>query len=179
MIKNFIYFFAIILFATSCNSKVERQKKTCISNELQQCIKDYIKENEYKIAIYDGETNELIDDIYYSLLFFNINSAEYFTIWESYVPASRPVFSVESPKLDTNFLYYNVEERNVYVINYTGDSNNLLFSYCAENIQLGKEKQRDNDFPIYDGSNYPATYKYYKKKDKIVIEKLDTVILEW
>lgn len=178
MKKKFLLLFLVFVISFSCigNSKDENKKEICISNELMQCIKNYIKENEYKIAVYD-EDDKLMNEIYYSLLFFNDDSTKYFTIWESYLPPDD--FFENNPLLDTNYLYYNIEKKDVFIINNTGIKSNILFFYCEENIRLGKEKNNIemNNIPIYDGSFYPTTYKYYKEEDKIFIEKLDTAIL--
>jgi len=155
------------------------KNELCISNELLQCIEEYINENEYKIAIYDGANNYLYN-IYYSLFFFEKGSSNYFTIWESFMPANpKNILIDENLLTDTNFLYYNILERDVFIINGTNIEDNILFSSCLNNISLGKKKQNIDDVPIYDGSFYPATYQYYNQNGSIIIKKMDIALLHF
>jgi hypothetical protein len=166
------------MFFFSCIDNPKKKNESCISNELLQCIKEYIKENEYKIARYN-EAHKLLHDIYYSLFFFNEDTIKYFTMWESFIPANRLNISIDNPLFDTNYLCYNVLERYIFIFNNTGDVNNILFVACNENVLLGQKKKNIDisSILIYDGSFYPITYKYYKKDDDIVIERLDTALL--
>lgn len=163
----------------SCTNNSQTKRELCISDELLQCIEEYINENEYKIAIYDEADNYLYD-IYYSLFFFNEGSFGYFTIWESFMPANpKNILIDENLLTDTNFLYYNILERDVFIINGTNTENNILFSSCQENIFLGKKNRSIDEVPIYDGSFYPATYQYYIQSGNIIIEKKDLALLDF
>ena len=177
MCKKVLHFVLILVIFASCIDNQQKKSEFCINNELSQCIEEYIKENEYKIAIY-GNEHDLLYNIYYTLFFFNRDTANYFTIWESFIPANpKNIFIEEHLLIDTNFLYYRISERDVFIINGTNNKENILFSSCEENILLGKKKQNIDEVPIYDGSLYPATYKYSNKDGNIIIKKMDTTLL--
>ena len=175
-----LFVLCTITVLISCNERLEntyQQEDTifCISKELSECIQEYICDNEYKIALYN-ENGELWYPIYYTLYFFNEDTSNYFTIWEFVIPISP--FD-KNLLTDTSILYYRILERDVFIINDVDKENNVLFSSCNDNILLGKEKQNIENFPIYDGSIYPATYRYYNNNKNIIIEKMDTTLLHF
>jgi len=180
MLKKISQLALIFIVFVSCVENQQCEPESCVSEELLECIKEYIKENECKIAIYDNDYS-LIYDIYYYLFFFDKDSSSYFTMWESFVVESpKSTLIDDSMLVDTNFICYNILERSVFIINGTNKKNNILFSYCEENMILAKRKiQNIEEVPIYDGSLYPVTYKYYIKDDNVFIEKNNTTLLHF
>ncbi len=166
----------------------------CMSNELLQCIKNYIlgdrfqtkedeplnRERERSDCHFEnGEFLEQSPDFCYELFFFNKDTTKYFTMRTGFVPI-RGGFNTDriNMPIDTNILCYKILNRYVFIINGTGNSNNILFTVCDENIQLTKEKKEiKRSIGSYDGSFFPVSYKYYEKDNKITIEKLDTTLL--
>lgn len=161
--------FSIVLF--SCNNKCELYPNTILLN----CIKSYIMRNETKLAIYD-ENNKSVYEIYYTLLFFEKDTMMYFTIWESFIPAN--FLNIQGEIDDSNNLYYNILNRDIYIFNCNKKAENMLFSFCnKKKLQKKEEKSIDmNSVPIYDGSLYPETYRYYQYNANIIIEKIDTIL---
>lgn len=73
-----------MLFLSGCNSDYFKND-LCLSNNLKSVIEEYIRSNEYKIALYDENDNRLFN-IYFTVYFHSTGSDNYFTILESPYP---------------------------------------------------------------------------------------------
>lgn len=161
----------ILIFIISCEGNP--QENLCVNKKILDSVEDYIKENEYKIALYSEDGN-LLHEVYFYLYFFNIDTFSYFTIWESFIfDDSASVFIDKEFLKNKVFHKFTILDRYVCVIN--NDENHLFSNYKEKTIQNNK-KQNVNDIPIYDGILYPATYQYYHIGDEFFIEKADTLL---
>lgn len=168
------------LFFGLSHGNQERQKHSCMSDELYRCVVEYIDKNKWNMPTLDMYSEKEGETIgysnFYTAFFFEKYDGEYFTLWKSYW---YPKDWLNEVKGSFSYLYYNVEGKDFFIV-IQNKKNNPLFSICSESLELGEKKQDEDYIPaMYSGSLFPVTYKYKSQDRQIFIEKLDSTILDF
>lgn len=170
--------FAMISFSSCNNSNLnthhEKQEiqtdiDKCLKNEFYKCVNNYIVGIDKKFIIKAKP--------FYSLYFFEKEDIKYFTIWA--FPAFPDYIEVLNPKMKFNYYAFEINDKDLIIIEYDNSKERKLYSKCNKNINLAIKKRSKNKSNInYDGSWFPKTFKYEIENAKIVISISDTLIVD-
>jgi len=180
LISILILVFILAIFScTSRNSRQEAESnfnknkniqvaEKCINNELGKSIKSYLN---------DLDENDYFRKNIFSIYFFRKNGEKYFTIWMSQdVPYS---FIHNNPNITFNFSLLKIQDATVILITKDDFDIQELCNCEFLSFDLLVEKiPRADTLVIWDGSHFPATFRYWNNGE-LIIRKSDTLLIDF
>ncbi len=178
MKKALIFWIVLILFF-SCvkqdNVDSAYFKESCFN----EVVVNYILKNEPRIAI-TYINNKPFYDIFYSIFLFRKDSSCFFTMWCSYYPNDENF--IDNPKYQVvNDFCFRLFDRDIHLFIGCRKINEIMMLYLKNICLSGCKIKNDKlvDFPIYDGSLYPETYKIEHEGKKIEVKKLENPTIDF
>lgn len=168
-----LVFCLIILTTLSVYCSHHKEEQTLTDDGVRSFIKSYIDEEAPRFASIDNDGTINIHENIYVVNFLTKPDGGYFTVRTfndvPYNPNDEKYYFL-GDTINNNKIIYMLNRNDIPSIISVSDTSIGMAKSIRESIEM---------VDIYDGSNYPKTYKYiYNKKNRISIHPVDTLIVE-